>query len=250
MTFSQAQYQALTDKIDSGLADLSAMINEVRPLAEATTLHWYIPGFVRDLFMDMVDEFVNAAVAVWHTIADLAKGAAAPILFVVDAYEWQDVRGLASGVASELTPNVLPSTRHWTGTAQQAYVDAVAPQSAAAARVGVISADTADALVACAITGLAFYAAIGTILAQYIATMAEAIAAFSSGAFSWVGIGLAVGDTSITAGLINAAVGSLVTSLGLQAQQMVSLHGQTADASTFPGGTWPEAGTASFGHAT
>jgi hypothetical protein len=40
MTFSQAQYQAMTDKIDSGLADLSAMIREVRPLAEATTLHW------------------------------------------------------------------------------------------------------------------------------------------------------------------------------------------------------------------
>jgi hypothetical protein len=250
MTFSQAQYQAVTDKINSGMAELSAKIQEVRPAAEAATEQWYMPDFVKDAVMDLVDEVVSAAEAVWRTIADLLKGVAAPVLFFFDAYDWQTVRGLASDVAGELAPNLLPSTQHWTGRAQQAYVNAVSPQSAAAARIGTISDSTADALNECALAGLGFYFTIGMIVVQYVITMVGVIAALGSIAFSWAGLGIAVGDTVVGMALISTAVVSLLTTLGLQAKLMVSLHGQTVDASTFPGGEWPEPATSSFHHAT
>lgn len=40
--------------------------------------------------------------------------------------------------------------------------------------------------------------------------------------------------------MITAAVGALITLLGTQAQQMVSLHGKAIDNSAYPGGHWPD----------
>jgi hypothetical protein len=149
-----------------------------------------------------------------------------------------------------LSPTVLPSGQHWSGTAQQAYAKIIPPQAAAATRIGAISDSTAIALGICAVAGLAFYVALGVILAQFIIAMIGVIAALGSVAFSWAGVALAVGDTTVSAGLIITAVTTLIAVLTAQTQQMVSLHGQTVDNSVFPGGKWPNPNTSSYNFAS
>jgi hypothetical protein len=59
-----------------------------------------------------------------------------------------------------------------------------------------------------------------------------------------------VGDTTVSAGLIIAAVTTLTALLTAQTQQMVSLHGQTVDNTVFPGGKWPNPNTGSYNYAS
>jgi hypothetical protein len=250
MAFSQAQFQAAVDKINSGMSDLSGKIGQVIPAAQAGTDHWYIPGFVKDAVMWLAHEAVNIAESLWNKIVELLKGVAAPVLFFFDAFDWENVRGLATGVAGELSPTVMPSTQHWSGTAEQAYAKIIPPQAVAASRIGTISDSTAIALGICAVTGLAFYVALGIILAQFIVAMIATIAAVGSIAFSWAGVGIAVDDTTVSAGLIITAVVTLVGVLTAQAQQMVSLHGQATDNTAFPGGKWLDPNTASYNYAS
>jgi len=250
MAFSQAQYEAVTDKITAGMADLSDLIREIMPAAEAGTDHWYIPGFVKDAVMWLAKEAVDIAESLWHNLTELLKGVTAPIWFFANAYRWTDIKGLATGVVGELGPTVLPSGQHWTGTAQQAYAGNIPPQAAAATTIGSIAGSTAGALDACASLGLAFYLAIGLILAQFIIAMITVIAAFGSVAFSWAGVALAIGEAGISAGYITAAVVALVTMLGDQVKEMTTLHGQAVDESTFPGGRWPNPNTGSYNYAS
>jgi hypothetical protein len=250
MAFSQAQYEAVVDRINAGTADLAGLIREIIPAAEVGTDHWYIPGFVREAVMWLANEAVGIAESLWHDIVELLKGVTAPILFFAHAYDWTDIRGSAGGVVGELGPTVLPSGRHWTGTAQQAYAGNVPPQAAAATTIGSIAAGTATTLDNCALAGLAFYLALGLILAQFIVAMITVIAAFGSVAFSWAGVALAIGDAGISAGYIGGAVSALVVALGTQTDQMVQLHSQAVDESTFPGGRWPNPNTGSYNYAS
>jgi hypothetical protein len=250
MAFSQAQYEAVTDKINAGMADLSNLIREIIPAAEAGTDHWYIPGFVKDAVMWLAKEAGDIAESLWHNLTELLKGVTAPIWFFANGYQWTDIKGLASGVVGELGPTVLPSGQHWTGTAQQAYASNVPPQAAAATMIGSIASSTASTLDECASFGLAFYLALGIVLAQFVIAMITAIAAFGSLAFSWAGIALAIGDAGITAGYVTTAVVGLVTVLGDQVREMTTLHGQAIDESTFPGGRWPNPHTGSYNFAS
>jgi hypothetical protein len=250
VAFSQAQCQAVTDKINAGMSDLSAKIQQVKPAAQAGVDHWYIPGSVKDAVLWLADKLVNIAEWLWNKFVELMEGVAAPVMFFVDAFDWQDVKGLASNVAGDLNPAQLPSTQHWSGAAQQSYAKVVPLQVNATARIGTLADKTATALGLCAVTGLAFYVTLGVIIAQFIAAMAAAIAAFGTVAFSWAGVAIAVGDTSVSSGMVIAAVGALVALLGAQAQQMVSLHGEAVDNSVFPGGKWPNPNTSAYNHAS
>jgi len=250
MAFSQAQYEAVTIKINAGMNDLSNLIREIIPAAEAGIDHWFIPGFVKDAVMWLAKEAVDIAESLWRTFTEVLKGVAAPILFFAHAYDWTDIGGLASGVVGELSPTVLPSGQHWTGSAADAYAKNLAPQAAAATRIGSVAGSTATALTVCSGAGLLFYLALGVILAQFIGVMIGVIAALGSIAFSWAGVGIAIGDTTITAGLINTAVGALLAVLSAQAEAMVTLHGQTVEESAFPGGRWPNPNTGSYGFAS
>jgi hypothetical protein len=250
VAFSQAQYQAAVDAINSGMSDLSGRIERVMPAAGAGTDHWYVPDFVKDAVMWLAEEVATMATSLWHTIAELLKGAAAPVLFFFDAYEWQSVRGLANGVAGELSPTVMPSAQHWTGAAEQAYAAIIPPQATAASRIGAISDSTATALTVCAVAGLAFYLTLGVILAQFAIAMIGVIAALGSVAFSWAGVALAVGEVSGISALITGAVVTLLGVLTAQSEGIVSLHGQTVDNDAFPGGRWPDPNTGSYNQAS
>lgn len=250
MAFGQAQYEAVVDKINEGITTVSAKIDEVIPAAEASIDHWYIPGFIKDAVMWLANETVSIAQEIWRTFTELLKGAAAPVIFFSDAWDWDNIHGLASDVAGELSPTVMPSSRHWTGDAQQAYATIVPLQGAAASRIAAVADGTSSALNGCALAGLAFYLTLGLILAQFIIALVGVIAALGSIALSAAGLALAVGETTVGIGLIITAVGGLLTVLTTQSNEMVALHGQAVDNSAFPGGRWPDPYTATYGHAS
>lgn len=246
MSFSEAQFYAAVDKINSGLTDLSGKIGEIQPTAEMAVNHWYVPGFVAEAVLWLADKAVELAQSILDKIVEVLRGVAAPVYFFKYAFDWEDIRGLASGVNGELNPAVLPAGQHWKGAAALAYSKIIPLQGAAANRIGTIADKTAAGLGICAAAGLAFYLAIGVILVKFIVAMVGVIVALGSVAFSWAGVGLAVEEAGVNTGLIIAAVTTLTAVLGAQAQQMVTLHGNAVDASTFPGGRWPDPTTGAY----
>lgn len=250
MSFSTAQYEATIDRINAGMQDLSAKIGQVAPAANAAVNHWYIPDFVKDAIIWCAEKIIELAKWLWDKFVELLKGAAAPVYMFLHALDWQDVRGLATGVQGTLRADQLSADDHWKGAAADAYVAAIKPQSDAAGKIGTIADKTAQALIICAVASLAFYVALGVILIKFIAAMATAIAAFGSAVFSWAGAALVVEEAAVNTALVTAAVTTLLAALGAQAQQLTVLKGELVDASTFPGGNWPDATTGNYSDAT
>lgn len=246
MAFSETQFQAVVDKMNSGLSDLSHKIGKIRPTGESAVDHWYIPDSVADAVLWLADKAISLAKTIWGKIVELLKGVAAPVYFFAYAFDWEDIRGLASGVSGELTPAVLPAGKRWKGAAADAYFKIIPLQGNAVARIGTIADKTAVALGICAAAGLAFYVALGIILVKFIVAIGGVIAALGSVVFSWAGVALAVEEAEVDTGLIIAAVATLTAVLGSQAQQMVALPGEAVDNSAFPGGHWPDPTTGSY----
>ena len=149
-------------------------------------------------------------------------------------------------MSGQLNPAALPAGKHWKGAAADAYSTIFPLQGGAATRIGTIADKTAVALGICAAAGLAFYLALGIILVKFIVAMVGVIIALGSVAFSWAGVALAVEEAGVNTGLIIAAVTTLTAVLAAQAQQMVTLHGEAVDASTFPDGRWPDPITGAY----
>lgn len=250
MAFTQAEYDAIVEHINAGMNDIKAKVAQVVPAARAGVDHWYVPDYVAVAALALADSVVNIGTDFLNKLTDLLDGIAAPVLFFYDAYDWTDVKGLASGVAGELNPTVMPSSQHWHGEAAQAYAKIIPGQAAAATRIGAVADSTATALDFCAVAGLAFYVALGVIVAQFILALVAVIGALGSIAFSWAGVALALGETTVSASMVIAAVTTLIGALTAQAQQMVTLHSQVVDNSTFPGGRWPNPETGSYDHAS
>ncbi|MGW1744930.1 hypothetical protein ACWCRD_04775 [Streptomyces sp. NPDC002092] len=242
MPFSSAQYEAITAKLSSGMQDLSAKLNQVGPTAESTANQWYVPNPVADALIWVSHKLVELGSWVLNKIKELLEGVGAPAAMFFYAMDWQShVRGPASSVAGETAPEALVAPKHWSGDAATKYTASVKGQPTAATQIETSADKIATGLNICAAAGLAFYVALAVILAKYIATTVSAIAALGSVVFSWAGAAAIVGDTSVNAGLIWAAVAALVALLGVQAQQMTTIKGESVDNSTFPGGHWPDA---------
>jgi uncharacterized protein YukE len=241
MTVSAAQYQAAASKLSSGVNEVSAKLNGFVSTTNSMLSQWYIPGFVKDAVKWLAEKLVSLAEAVWGKIVELMKGIAAPGYMIDYAWNWESVKETATGVASELSPQIVDISQDWKGQAATAYASAIAPQSAAAAQIGTIADKTAVSLGICAAAGVAFYVALGIIIFQLIASLVAATIAVGSIIFSWAGLGIVVADAGITTGLIIAAVTTLSACLAAQASQMVALHGSAADQTSFPGGQWPKA---------
>lgn len=250
MGLSEVQYRQVIDSIYSGLGELSVKIQQVGPVAETAANRWYVPPATAEAIIWLGDKMIELASAILAKVQELIAGAYAPAMMFKYAWEWQDIRILATGVAGELQPGALSVDRRWTGDAADAYVGAITPQSEAAARIGAISDKTAMALTVCAASGLAFYVAVGIILVKFIVAMATAIVALGSVVFSWAGAGLIVEEAAVNTGLIIGAITALVALLGAQATQMSVLHGEAGDGGVFSGGRWPTAVTGDFSDAT
>ncbi len=246
MAFSEAQFQAVVNEMNSGLRYFSDKIEQIRPIAERAMDHWYIPDLVADAVLWLADKVISLFEWIRDKIVELLKGVAAPVCFFRYAYDWEDIRGLASGVSSEANSSALRVSSHWKGAAADAYSKIIPLQGNAAARIGTISDKTAMALKICAAAGLAFYVALGIILVTFIATAIGVIAEIVSVVLSWLGVALAVEDIAVTTGMLLAAGTTLIAVLGAQKQEMVTLHGEALDISAFPGGHWPDPTTGSY----
>jgi uncharacterized protein YukE len=241
MTVSAAQYEAAAHKLRSGVDKVPGKLNDFVASTNSTLSKWYIPGFVKDAVKWLAEKLIHLAEDVWNKIVELMKGIAAPGYMIDYAWNWESVNGTATGVASELSPEVVGISQDWQGQAATAYANAITPQSGAAAQIGSIADKTATCLTICAAAGVAFYVALGIIIFQLLASLVAAIIAEGTIVFSWAGLFVVVTDAGISTGLIIAAVTTLSALLAAQASQMVSLHGLAAGQTSFPGGHWPKA---------
>lgn len=248
MAFSEAQFQAVVDEMNSGLRYFSDKIGQIRPIAECAVNHCYIPDFVADAVLWLADKAIGLFEWIWDKIVELLKGAAAPVYFFRYAYDWEDIRGLASGVSSESNSAVLPvpAGRLWKGAAADAYFKIIPLQGSAAARIGTIADKTAGVLTTCADASLVFYVALGIILLKFLGVMSAVIAIIASIIASWAGLEVAVGEIAVDATLIGFALNSLFTVLRTQMEQLAALHGEAVDDSVFPDGHWPDPITDSY----
>jgi hypothetical protein len=250
MEFNQTEYDAVIDKINSAIGDLKARIQEVIPAAEAGIDHWYVPAEVGAVVLALADKVVNVATTFLDKVVELLDGAGAPIMFFGKACDWTDVKGLTTSVTGELNPSVMPSHRHWSGAAQQAYTSMIPAQTAAATRLSAVSDSMTDVLDVCAGAGLAFYTVIGIIVGQFVVALVGVISALGSVAFSWAGVALAIEEASLGPAAIATALSALVAVLGAQTTAMNTLHSQVVDNSTFPGGKWPDPATSDYNYAS
>jgi hypothetical protein len=237
---SVAQYQAVADKVTSGAHTMQAKVPELTAATNDMLGKWYIPGFVKDAVKWIVEGIINIAEKVWNFILEVLKGIAAPVYIAQYAWGWEDVKGTASKVAGELTPGVV-GCPDWKGDTATKYTAAIGPQNTASAKVQGVADGTAIALMACFATALAFYIAIGVIIALFIAQLVAAIIAVGSIIFSWAGLAMVAEDCAVSGAMITAAVVTVLTALGAQVGSMITLHGQSVDNSAFPGGHWPKA---------
>lgn len=97
MTFSNAQFQETINKLNNGLNEPSNKIAAVPPAANAAMDHWYIPGFIKDAIRWLAEKITELATWIWNKIKEVMVGVAAPVYFFQYAFDWQDIRGIASG---------------------------------------------------------------------------------------------------------------------------------------------------------
>lgn len=251
MDFSKAQFESLLIDIRSGLDDLGSCLDQVEPAATAAAGRWYVPPGLADAIIWLGKKTVEVGEKILDFLKDLLKGATAPIFMFMDAWEWMDVRGSASGIASALTEqHLVVDDSDWSGKARDAYVNSVAGHREAATRISSIASSTSGHLLACATAGAAFYTTLAIVLAKLIAATIAAIAAFGSAVFSWAGAAIVLEEAGVNTAIIAAAITTLSAFLAAQAASMINLHGEAVDRSAFPGGKWPAPNSSTFSDAT
>lgn len=250
MQFSAAQYETVVHTVAKGNDDLREAIPRISAVAAMSVGHWYVPDSVKQVVRWCADTMASLLKGIADIVSDLLKGAVAPVRMFFDGYAWQDLRGLATGVSGRLKPTALHVDEAWTGSARDAYVAAITPQSQAADRLARISERTCASLYLCAAAGMTFYVALGVILTKLVIAAVTAIAALGSAVFSWVGVAIIYEEAAIDTGLFIALISSFVLLMGVQATEMGILHGEAIDAATFPQGRWPDPATGTYSDAT
>ena len=234
------------------VAALSAGVEELR--VEISRLPGVVaglpPGAVGDAVAWCVHHLVDIGTALLDVLVEALHGSGAPFRFLDLARDWTDVRGTATGVVGELNPAVLPATGVWSGTAADAYARASKLQTDAAARIGAMASTMSAVLVQSALDGITFYVAVELILAKILAAVLTALLAAETVVLSPVAFGLCLEEAAVTPALLGSAVTALISSLGLQASHLVSLHGEAGDRSAFPAGRWPDATTGRYADAS
>lgn len=240
MGFNQAQHDAATSKVKSGIQQIAIKNQQVMPAASKAASHWYLPDSVKKAIMWAAKKLTEISDWTMKKLGELLEGAAAPGLFFRVGWDWESLKGKASNVQGSVNPDALKSSR-WEGMAKDDYLEAIKLQAPAAGRIKDIASSTATSLFACATAGMLFYASLAFIAYKSIWVLAGAIVALLSGVFSWAAFLGALSDAGVNAGLIWAALGVLGACIYVQVQQMGTLHGETVDNTTFPQGYWPKA---------
>jgi hypothetical protein len=241
MTFDLAQYEATIDRLDKGAADLTRLVRQLPGATAAVTGRWYMTDEMSAALTQISNTLTSLGADLLAKIQEFFRGAVAPIRFFFIANDWDDVRGLATGIAGDLQPVALSVDYYWQGAAADAYKAVIPTQSAAATRIGTMADKTQTALTWSAAAGCAFYLGLLVVLIQFIIAFMGVLAALGSVVFSWAGIALAIGEAGIGLGEVAALAGLLAAALTTQGIQLSNLHGEADDASAFPGHHWPSA---------
>ncbi len=237
--FDATQYSQISDRITGKLAEIPKHQESVQAEVLRLANEWYIPSWLAESIVYLGEKLWELANWAINLLNEVIEGLGAPVMFWETAYKWESARGIFTGVAAELNPASLGSTGDWKGAAATAYTTAITPQSAAAARLGASSDKVSGALQACAVSGLAFYAGVLLLVAQFVMSQIAAAAATATGVAAPVGLLASLSSGAFTLGAIVALVGTLSALLGVQASQLSTIHGEAEDGTAFPGGHWP-----------
>lgn len=244
MTINLAQFQAVTEELTAGLTKADKKLGELRTAADGAGGEWYVPEHVAAAAKVTGHKIADVGQKIVDKVKEAMEGVAAPVMFFAYASDWQsDVRGPASTVAGNTAAEALNTLTVWKGEAAEAYAAAVKDQPTAAEQIATSADKIAIALTWCAVSGAAFYVALGIVVAQLIASLIAAIVAIGSLVFSWAGVLAVLGEVTASSAAVYAAITALGAALATQAQQMATVEGEASDSTTFPNGHWPR-GTA------
>lgn len=240
MSFSMAEFQAANDKINQGMDDISAKMQELPIAANAAVAHWYIPDFIAEGVIWLCNKITELALKIWDKIVEVLRGVAAPIYFFVFSQDLNGVSAAAQGVVANLSDGQLVKSSEWKGEAADAYKSEVPSQRDATSELANISDQMGRSLVWAAVAGLLFYVGLGVIIVKFVLAMIAAVAAFGSAVFSWAGAALIVEEAGVNLAAIGVLVTTLLALLGDQVKEMFALQ-QAASSDKFPHGQWPKA---------
>ncbi|MFJ2092048.1 hypothetical protein ACIOEW_22670 [Streptomyces sp. NPDC087901] len=242
MGFNPEQFQALIDKLNSGLTSMSTHTTAMGPKVESAVNHWYVPDAVARGCIWIVNKIIEGVNWIINKLVDILQGAFAPIIMFYNAMQWQgeEIRGKASGVSSSTQKFNLAAPKYWEGEGSTAYTNAIFPQSGASAQVASSASTVAGCLTACGVAGFAFYTAVGVFVAQLIPVLAASAAAAASVVALPVAGAAAAAEATLGPAVIGGAVLALLSVIGAEGTTMAQLSGEKSDKSAFPnGGHWP-----------
>ncbi|MFQ6328740.1 hypothetical protein ACLMAL_21750 [Nocardia sp. CWNU-33] len=247
MSFDVSQYNSVLDGLDKFLDKVDKAIKVDVPNAREDALDLpyvrLIPALQR-VIKACADKIIEISKWIWEKITEIYHGVRAPYEMYLRGKDWADVRDAANGVKQGLDPNNVQALRSWEGTARTSYMQTCTSQSGAAGTFSDIAEKARAAMMESATGGLAFYAGVVLICAEFLAGLARAIGELLSG----VGAGISIADIAATSGISTgalwAAIGALVTFLGSQAKALGELD------RTFPDGKWPDSQASSFSDAS
>jgi hypothetical protein len=246
-----ARLQSAVDELRAGRERLLARVAEIEPAARAALEQARLPRWLEVRIGNIMADIARLGQQIGDKVLELLAGAAAPFMTFRWAWQWMEVRGLATGVASQMRPEFLAVDGHWKGLASEAYVRTITPQANAASRIGAVAQQTAVTLVACGTAGIALYLAVAVIVVKFIAVAIASVGIVGMGLLgALAGLAMIWADAKINLGLLLSALAAFTAFIGAQFGARVFLHGDAVDRTALPGGRWPIAGTAGFSDAT
>jgi len=239
-TFSPATFESTVAVLRTGYETLARHLAELPHTIERAVSRPWVPGWFGAAVRHATDGLRALCRDVLSTVGEMLEGAAAPVLFAVRALDWsREVGGPASGVAGTVHPNALRATLTWQGEAASAYRAAVAGQSAAAGQVHTIASAVSTSLVTCATAGLAFYIAMGLIVAKVVAAVVVVVAALGSIAFSWAGVLYAIEEAGVTLAMALSALTAFTAAQMAATGALLNLTNAAENLTVYPSGHWP-----------
>lgn len=249
------QFYQVQSELESGLGSLndkaSCLPGKTSSALAFPGVHFLLGDAICQWIVDTVNSFCSWLSGVMTQIWDFIKGIVAPIRFVIDTFSWLDIQKEAARISEAVDPatnTAMKVDSEWKGPAATAYQSNIKPQSSKAKSIAGTAGKVSVSLGIVGAAGLAFYIALGVIVAKLIVAAVAAIAALGSVVFSWAGLLIIVEEAAVTGAMIWAAVGAITACIGSQVQQAASIQGDIDMA--FPNGTWPNPASEEFSDAS
>ncbi|MFE9321311.1 hypothetical protein ACIHDR_00750 [Nocardia sp. NPDC052278] len=247
MSFDVSQYNSVLDGLDKFFDKVDNAIRSDVPNAKDDALDLpyvrLLPSLQR-VIKACADKIIEICKWIWEKIKEIYHGVRAPYEMYLRSKDWADVRDVATAVKQGLDPNNVQALRNWEGAARLSYMQTCTSQSTAAGTFSDIAEKARSAMMDSAVGGLAFYAGILAICAEFLLGLARAIGELLSG----VGAGISIADIAATAGISTAAIWSAVTLVTTFAGTQAKAFGELDRG--FPDGKWPDSQASSFSDAS